>query len=114
VLAVLAPFMLYRHRTAASSKDTRKLPIPECLAAGVAAAAWGLVMPGSPLTMVLKGNALVLATTAILVGSATAMGLATQQLGTANGRNPEPAADDQAPVPRAVVPARPDGRQATG
>jgi hypothetical protein len=113
VLAVLAPFMLFRRRTAASGKDTRKVPIPECLAAGVAAAAWGLVMPGSPLGMVLKGNALVLATTAILVGSATALGLATQQLGTANSKNPA-AADDQAPAPRAVVPAGPDGRQAAG
>ena len=113
VLAVLAPLMLFRQRTAASSKDIRKVPIPECLTAGVAAAAWGLVMPGNPLTMVLNGNALVFATTAILVGTLAAMGLATQQLGTANGKNSEPAADDQVLALRAAVTATPDG-EATG
>ena len=110
VLAVLAPLVLFRHRTVASSMDTRKVPIPECLTAGVAAAAWGLVMPGNPLTMVLTGNSLVFATTAILVGTAAAMGLATQQLGKANSKNPEPAVDDQVSARRAAVPARPDAR----
>jgi hypothetical protein len=55
-LAVLVPFMLCRDRTAAIDKATRKLPVPECLTAGVAAAAWGLVMPGSPLAMVLNAS----------------------------------------------------------
>ena len=113
-LAVLAPVMLFRHRAAATSQDTRKLPIPECLAAGAAAGAWGLVMPGSPLAMILTGNALVFATTAILVGTVAVMSLATQQLGTADSKNPQPAADDQAPVRRAVAPAPPDARQAAG
>jgi len=62
--------------------------------------------------MVLKGNALVFATTAILVGTLAAMGLATQQLGTANSKNPEPAADDQVSALRAAVTARPDGEAA--
>ena len=41
-LAVLAPFILFKHRTAAISKDARKFPIPGCLTADVAAAAWRL------------------------------------------------------------------------
>ena len=97
-LAVLAPpVALYKHRSAAVGGDCRKLPIPECLTAGVAAAAWGLVMPGSPLTMVYKGNALVFATTAILVGATAALGLASQRLATANKRVPPKAADEVTP-----------------
>jgi hypothetical protein len=95
-LAVLAPAVLFWRRAAASDKDSRKLPIVECLTAGVAAAAWGLVMPGSPLTMTLKGNALVFATTAIVVGTGAAIGLATQRLGTANRKNPVPEAAGEA------------------
>jgi len=94
-LAVLAPLMLFKHSTAASSMEVRKLPIPECLTAGVAAAAWGLVMPGNPLATVINGKALVFVTTTILVGTVAAIGLTTQQLGTANNMNPVPAADDQ-------------------
>jgi hypothetical protein len=86
-LAVLAPLVLFKHRTATSTGG-RPLPILECLTAGIAAAAWGLVMPGSPLTMIFTGNALVFATTAILVGTAAIIGLATQRLGTANGKTP--------------------------
>lgn len=88
VLAVLAPLVLVKRRAAATTdKDMRKVPVPECLTAGVAAAAWGLVMPGNPLSMIINGNALVFATTAILVGSAAMISLAAQQLGTANSRN---------------------------
>lgn len=112
-LAVLAPLLLVKRRAAATTdKDMRKLPVPECLTAGVAAAAWGLVMPGNPLTMIIKGNALVFATTAILVGTAAIISLAAQQLGTANSRNAPPtdggppAADGKAPAgqtPQAAV-----------
>jgi hypothetical protein len=49
-LALLAPFVLFKHRTAASTGG-RKLPILQCFTA----AAWGPVMPGSPLTMISKG-----------------------------------------------------------
>lgn len=106
-LAVLAPVTLAKRRAAASDKDVRKLPVPECLTAGIAAAAWGLVMPGNPLTMIIKGNALVFATTAILVGTAAVISLAAQQLGTANSRNAspmedaDPAAEKKARTPRA-------------
>jgi hypothetical protein len=96
-LAVLAPVVFFRNRAAESERDTRHAPYFECITAGVAAAAWGLVMPGSPLAMIFKGNALVFATTAILVGGATVVGLATQPLSTANGKNPAPgtAGDDE-------------------
>lgn len=108
-LAVLAPLLLVKRRAAATDKDMRKLPVPECLTAGVAAAAWGLVMPGNPLTMIVKGNALVFATTAILVGTAAVISLAAQQLGTANSRNAPPT---EATVPLAeeeAPPAAADG-----
>jgi hypothetical protein len=95
-LAVLAPLVLFKNGSATTGKDYRKLPILECLTAGVAAAAWGLVMPGSPLTMVYKGDASVFATTAILVGGAALVGLASQRLGTANSKNPPPKAADEA------------------
>lgn len=94
VLAVLAPVVFFRNRAAESDKNTRHAPYFECVTAGVAAAAWGLVMPGSPLAMIFKGNALVFATTAILVGGATVVGLATQPLRTANGKNPAPGTAD--------------------
>jgi hypothetical protein len=97
-LAVLAPpLALSKHRSAATGQDYRKLPVLECLTAGVAAAAWGLIMPGSPLTLVYKGNALVFATTAILVGAAALLGLAGQRLGTANNRVPSQTADEVTP-----------------
>ena len=94
VLAVLAPVVFFRNRASESDKNTRHAPYFECVTAGVAAAAWGLVMPGSPLAMIFKGNALVFATTAILVGGATVVGLATQPLRTANGKNPAPGTAD--------------------
>jgi hypothetical protein len=120
-LAMLAPAMLAKRNASAADKVIRKLPVPECLTAGVAAAAWGLVMPGNPLTMIIKGNALVFATTAILVGTAAIITLAAQQLGTANNKNPVPgdraasaaqekgpqaAADAAAPAENTTTPAQ--------
>lgn len=54
--------------------------------------------------MIFKGNALVFATTAIPVGGATVVGLATQPLRTANGKNPATgtAGDDEG---RSAAPA---------
>ena len=101
-LAVLAPIVLFKRRTAASDKESRTLPILECLTVAIAAAAWGLVMPGSPLTTILKGNASVFATTAIVVGAAAVIGLASQRLGTANSKNPVPKAAGVAAVQEAV------------
>lgn len=89
-LAMLAPGVFFRNRASESERNTRHAPYFECITAGVAAAAWGLVMPGSPLAMIFTGNALVFATTAILVSGATVVGLATQPLRTANGKNPVP------------------------
>lgn len=91
VLAVLAPFVIYKRRVKdkdAEGKDIRLVPAWECLATGLAAAAWGLVMPGSPLSIVLQGDALVFTTAGIALGTATLLGFATELLGTANGNNP--------------------------
>lgn len=86
-LAVLAPLALYRHKVTAITIEHRPLPVWECFTAGLAAAAWGLVMPGSPLDIVLTGNALVFTTVAIVLGAATVIGFLTPVLGTANSRN---------------------------
>jgi hypothetical protein len=94
-LAALAPLVVYRHRVANSRMEKRVLPIPECLTAALAAAAWGLVMPGGPLSIVMQGNALVFATAAIALGAATIIGFATQLLGTANRKNPRVQPADQ-------------------
>jgi hypothetical protein len=115
-LAILAPLVVYRNRVARSSKQKRVFPIEECLVAGLAAAAWGLVMPGSPLGIALKGNALVFTTTAIVLGAATVIGFATPVLGTANRKNPAGGAtapaDATATAPAAngevATPAAPD------
>lgn len=88
LLAFLAPLVNFR-RSLMMTRDMehRALPIQECFAATVAAAAWGLVMPGSPLSISIRGNALVFATTGIVVAAATLLAFATQVLGTANGKN---------------------------
>ncbi|MBM0225490.1 hypothetical protein [Micromonospora sp. ATA51] len=91
VFAFLAPFAgYYRKVTSPESTpdaDHRRFPVLECAAAALAAAAWGLVMPGSPLGIVLDGNALVFATAALVLGAATLLAFATQFLGKANDRN---------------------------
>jgi hypothetical protein len=109
-LAVLAPLSLFKQRSAASTMESRKLPIPKCLTAGAAAAAWGLVMPGNPLTLIIQGNALVFATTAILVGTVAVLGLATKWLGTANSKNAPQTASGLGSGHRAAVMDRPDGK----
>lgn len=89
-LAMLAPLTAYRHHfTTAKQQAPRLLPVPECLMAGTAAAAWGLVMPASPLSIVFHGHALAFATTAIALGAAAIIGSATKLLGTAN-KKPAP------------------------
>ncbi len=107
VLAVLAALVLYRRRVReddAKGMDTRRLPVWECLAAGLAAAAWGLVMPGSPLGTVLQGNGLVFSTTGIALGAATLLGFATEILGTANDRNRPASAARGTAIPPAATP----------
>jgi hypothetical protein len=101
LLAFLAPMLAYR-RPEASADGTgasrRTVPLLECAAAALAAAAWGLVMPGSPLTIVVDGNALIFATVSIVVGAAAVLSLATKFLGKANTI-----------VPGAVPPTNPPG-----
>lgn len=122
-LAMLAPLAIYRRRVVKIRKESRRtVPIPECLVAGFAAAAWGLAMPGSPLSIVLHGNALVFATAAIALGAATLIGFSTPLLGTANRKKPAPAATPpRRTVPVTVggsahpaVPTGPNGAQPVG
>lgn len=87
VLAFLAPVAAY-HRSVpmATRARPRRVPLPECTSSAFAAAAWGLVMPGSPLGTAIGGNALIFATTSILVGATAALAFGTQVLGKANNQ----------------------------
>ncbi len=87
-LAAIFPLSVYRQRVAKTTdKDQKRaVPIPECLMAAFAAAAWGLVMPGGPLSTVLAGNALVFGTAAIALGGAIVLGFATPFLTTGNSK----------------------------
>ncbi len=108
-LAMLAPLAIYKRRVKdedAKGKETRPVPGWECLVAGFAAAAWGLVMPGGPLSLVVQGNALVFATAGIALGGATLLALAAELLGKANDKNP--AGGDVGPAEQALRAAEPD------
>jgi hypothetical protein len=53
----------------------RKLPFAELLAALLAFAAWGLAMPGSPLTLSIHGSQFAIASAMIAIGGAALLGL---------------------------------------
>jgi hypothetical protein len=53
----------------------RRVPVAEMLAAVVAGAAWGLVMPGSPLNAQISGTARTLTIAAITIGAAAVLTL---------------------------------------
>lgn len=115
-LAMLATLVVYRRRVGALSQDedkedknTRPVPVWECLVAGLAAAAWGLVMPGNPLSTVLQGDVLVFTTSGIVLGAAAIVGFAAEVLGTANSRNPLPVPPRPPVSPNLQAPATPAG-----
>jgi hypothetical protein len=56
----------YLHQSAAQKR--RRFPVLETITAAVAFAAWGLVMPGSPLSADLSGSALTVWTAVITAG----------------------------------------------
>jgi hypothetical protein len=64
----------YFTRTTKSSRK-RKFPWVETISAAVAFAAWGLVMPGSPLSVDVTGDDLTIATALISAGAVLALGL---------------------------------------
>lgn len=67
-------------------RTTRKFPWAGTLAACVAFAAWGLVMPGSPLSVELSGDDLTIWTVILTIGGAFLVGLITLPLkGKAKG-----------------------------
>jgi hypothetical protein len=70
VAAALIPTSLiityYRNRTA----PHRRVPLAEILSALFAFAAWGLVMPGSPLSLDISGDDLTIATAILAIGGA--------------------------------------------
>jgi hypothetical protein len=75
---VLWIFFSYRRRTSKSRK--RKLPLAEIASAAVAFATWGLVMPESPLSAELSGDAWIVWTTLITGVGAAALLLLTGSL----------------------------------
>src|SRR3989442_13655872 len=61
-----------------SQTKKRRIPVPEILAATIAAAAWGLVMPGNPGAVRLSTQATTIATAAIsIVGAGLVVPLST-------------------------------------
>ena len=83
VAAAIAPISSFRTKME-DSRGGRSVPWAECLAAGAAAAAWGLVMPGTPLDLLLHGRALTLGSAAIILGGGTLLTIASTFLKRAN------------------------------
>lgn len=70
----------YRRRRKPRSRESRKFPVAGALTSLLAFGAWGLVMPGSPLSISLTGDTLTIWTVIISVGGTFLVGLATQPL----------------------------------
>jgi fucose 4-O-acetylase-like acetyltransferase len=66
-----------------SQKRTRRLPWLETLVAAVAFAAWGLAMPGSPLTISMKASDFAIAAAIIAIGAAALLTLLSPPLNAA-------------------------------
>jgi hypothetical protein len=85
LLAAAAPISSFRSKVKQDEMGgARRLPIVECAAAGAAAAAWGLVMPGTPLDLVLAGEAMTLASAGIVLGGGALLTFASTFLKRAN------------------------------
>lgn len=67
----------------------RRLPFPEILSATVAAAAWGLVAPGSGLQVMLRGGIATIAMACISIGGAALLSLMAPAL-TQGSNTPRP------------------------
>lgn len=95
ILAIAIPLVTYRQaKVEMSTSRSTGVPLLECFTAAVAAAAWGLVMPGTPLGIGLAGNSLVFATTAITLGSSALLFLLAGPLRMANDLQPKTASDE--------------------
>ena len=79
-LASIALYLGLAYARGKATSATRRFPWAGTLAAMIAFAAWGLVMPGSPLTLEIKGDDLMIATLIISIGGAFLVGLMTQPL----------------------------------
>jgi hypothetical protein len=66
----------------------RHLPFVEILAATFAFAAWGLVMPGSPLSLVVTGDALTIVTATIAIGGAFFVTLLVPTIAKPSSKSP--------------------------
>ena len=83
VLTILAIYASYLRDLKAPStgappppKEThRRFPLAEIIAASIAASAWGLVMPGSPLDVQMSGTARTLAASTIAIAAAAVLTL---------------------------------------
>lgn len=87
-LTVVALFASYYRKAKApvggskkkGKANDRKFPVFEVLSSLTAAASWGLVTPGGPLTVLLSGNVETLTVTSIIVGGGALVGLAAAPL----------------------------------
>jgi hypothetical protein len=80
VVTVAATWIAYRRAArgpagVSDPKRQRAFPWAEGLAALIAAAAWGLAMPGSPLDAEISGTARTLATASIIISAASVLSL---------------------------------------
>jgi len=82
VVSLLATF--YRARASAG----RHVPFVEIVAATIAFASWGLVMPGSPLSLSVTGDDLTVATAIIAIGGAFFISLLSPTLASPSSKSP--------------------------
>jgi hypothetical protein len=75
------------------AESRRGIPFPEILSATIAAAAWGLVTPGSALQALLKGQTAMVTAACITIGGATLVSLIAPTLtqGSRTPKNPKAA-----------------------
>lgn len=95
VLVYIPAFLIATYlRANPKSRRRRKLPVSEPLAATVAFAGWGLVMPGSPLLAHLHGNAVTIWTvfiTTVTAALLTLLGIPLQSQVSSTPTAPEQA-----------------------
>lgn len=71
-----------------TGRNGRTVPFAEMLAGSAALAAWGLAMPGSPLTLSLTGNTFAIASATIAVGGAFVITLLSPVLSKKSSKAP--------------------------
>ncbi len=101
-LALVGAVLVINVYRAPAGKRRRNLPEAEIISAMLAFAAWGLAMPGSPLSISVHGNDLALTTAVVAIGGAFLITLITPTLGKRSRK--APVAGQQAIAPATALP----------